>query len=204
MVPSAECKRLYRFDKSLRFGIAHLQGRGRTIFVAKLIPRDKVGGDSMNNRAAMWFMPHDSPGFITIYDRKGRADGSYRDWDGNVPVLWGWPGQMYGNDAVVTGSYVSMLMYHGKPHYALEEERKAATAEAGRAKDRAIKEEAYEAYHYHKHLQGKYAFNGDKLTTKEDVRAELKKEENAEFLKVLENDSSTTFEAESLRNAGFE
>lgn len=203
MVPSSECVRLFRFDRSLRFGVAHLPGRGRTIFVAKLLPRDKVGGDSMSNRSSMFFMPHDSPGFVTLYDRKGRADASYRDWDGNVPVLWGWPGQMYGNEAVVQGSYVSMLIYHGKPHYVLEEERRAATAEAGRDKDRSIKEEAYEAYHYHKHLQGKYAFNGDKLTTREDLRAELKSGNHNDFLKTLENDKSDSFEAESLRNAGF-
>jgi hypothetical protein len=151
----------------------------------------------------MFFMPHDAPGFITLYDRKGRANASYRDWDGDVPALWGWPGQTHGNDAVVQGSYVSMLTYHGKPHYALEEDRKAAAAEAGRDKDRAIKEEAYEAYHYHKHLQGKYAYGGDKLTTRDETLSGIKSSQNADFLRTLENDPGDSFEAESLKNAGF-
>ena len=203
MVPSSECKRLYRFDKTLRFGVAHLQGRGRTIFVAKLVPRNHVGGDSMDSRAGMRFMPHDSPGFITMYDRKGRADASYRDWDGNVPILWGWPGQNPGNHVVVQGDYVSMLEHHGKPHYALEEERREATAAAGREKDRAVKDAAYEGAHYHKHLQKNESYS-DPLWAKEDVMKGLKSKANAGFLKTLENAKEDSFEAESLKNAGFE
>jgi hypothetical protein len=85
----------------------------------------------------------------------------------------------------------------------VEDERRQATAEAGRDKDRAIKEEAYEAYHYHKHLQGKYAYGADKLTTRDETLSGIKSSQNADFLRTLENDPGDSFEAESLKNAGF-
>lgn len=202
MVPSGECKRLYSFDKTLRFGVAHLQGRGLTIFMAKLIPRHLVGGDDMENRRQMYFMPHDIPGFQYLCNRKGEHYSGYTDWDGLVPVLWGWPGQDPGNASVVQGNYVSMLIYHGRTHAALEAERREAAAAAGREQDRAIKDAAYEAAHFHKHIERKESYS-DPLWGKEDTLKGLKNAGNDGFLKTLENDHSDSFEAESLRNAGF-
>jgi len=203
MVPAAECIRLHRLDKSLRFGVAHLPGRGRTIFVAKLVERNHVGGDDMSNRPGMAFMPHDCPGFEYMQDRKGRIFAGPKDWDGKVPMLFGWPGQSLGNNAVMTGDYVSYLIYNGRPHYVLEEERREATAAAGREKDRIVKDAAYEGMHYHKHLQKNHNYGGDPLVLKEDLLKDIKKSENAGFLRTLDNAKEDSFEAESLRNAGF-
>lgn len=202
MVPASQCKRLYEFDKTLRFGVAWLPNRGRTVFIAKLMPRHEVGGDGMGERRLMYFMPHDSPGFDYIQDRKGNRSSS-SDWGGMVPTIFGWPGQTLGNQACCNGDYVSMLIYHGKPKYVIEDEHREAVAASGREKDNLCKEHAREAVSYHKHLQKNHA-ESDPLVLKEDILKNLKSDKrNENFLKTLDNDKADSFEAESLRDAGF-
>lgn len=199
-IPRVECRRLFEHDKFLRFGLAHLQGSGPTVFLARLIPRTEFGSDDPGHRRRMYFTTHDMPGFMHLCDRKGNHASS-SDWDGMVPAVFAWPGQSHGNDCVVSGNFVSMLMHHAKPKYVVETEKREAVASGGRDQDRLVKDQAYEMRDYHKHLLKKHSFD-DPLWNKEDTMKGLKKKENEGFLRTLENDKSDSFEAEALKNAG--
>lgn len=202
-VPPSQCRRLYNFDPNLRFGVAHLTNRGPTVFLVRLMDESESGNAfDMARRNKLYYTPYDCAGLMHIQDRRGNR-ASRNDFEGKVPCLFSWPGQTVGNQACCNGDYVSMLIYHGKPKYVIEDEHREAVAASGREKDNLCKEHAREAVSYHKHLQKNHA-ESDPLVLKEDILKNLKSDKrNENFLKTLDNDKADSFEAESLRDAGF-
>lgn len=190
--PSAECRRLAKYDPSLRFGVAFLPGQGLTFALVKLCePRSR--------RSDLVFTIDQVPGWIHLQGKDGHLQSCPEN---RMPVLVSWVGQVWGNKAVMTGDYVSAVIYRSKPTYEYETARKKAVRAEGKVLDDQVAESAEEVYDYHRFL-AKDGTSSDFIYDKAHVLSELKKDYSQEFVKNLERDKSITFEHRAAEEAGF-
>lgn len=185
-IPSTECKRLARYDRTMRFGLS-LSRKGALIFVAKFMPPDEVGAVGTEQK----FYQHISKvfGFQGLYGLDGRLNSGKRL--PGVPVIWRWlddEGGPFTLRGALNGDFVSYLEYNSKPQYVLENERYDQALALGSDLQSAIDDGA--AAHGD---MWKYAARTDlcmtrKLHDKEDFKRGLKDPSNAKLVSFLEGD----------------
>lgn len=197
-VSQAECERLYQYDPSLMFGCAVLNGEP-TIFLARLLPRDVVGGDDIDNRRSQ-FLVIDIPQLLHVQNRKGEP-ATRKDYNGMVLTLVGWPGQTHGNAAVLSGAYTSLMIRYAKPPAVALKEYRDSVAAAGREQDRFIKEKAEEMADEFKFLS-KQSSPNTKLISKEEIKEQIESPLGQKIEKFRQNDPSVSSEQRYLKNNG--
>jgi hypothetical protein len=185
-IPSTECRRLHRFDKTMRFGLS-LSRKGALVFVAKFMPTWEVGATGEEQK----FYQHVSNvfGLQGLYGLDGRLNSGKRL--PGVPVIWRWlddDGGPFTLRGALSGDFVDYITYNSKPQYVLENERYESALAQGAELQSAIDDGA--AAHGD---MWKYAARTDlqmtrKVTTREDFRAGLKDPRNAGLVRYLDGD----------------
>lgn len=197
-VSERECKRLYEFDKNLMFGVAAPYGTP-LIFLARLMSRDTVGADDIENRRSQ-FLVIDIPNLLHLQNRKGER-ARENDFRGLVPTLMSWPGESVGNEAVMSGDFVSILARTTKPQADIYLEHKQSVRQAGRAHDRFVKDAAEELADEFKHLS-KQSSPNTKLLDKHDIKEQIDSPLGQKIERFRQNDYESTNEYRYLRDNG--
>lgn len=186
-IPSAEHRRLARFDKSMRFGLS-LSRRGALVFVAKYMDSDEVGAVGNEQK----FYQHVSRvfGLQGVYGSDGRLNSG--KVPRGVPVIWRWlddPEGPFTLRGALSGDFVSYLEHNSKPQYVVEMERYNEALALGSELQSSIDDGA--AAHGD---MWKYAARTDlqmtrKIIDKEDFKRGLKDPRNAGLVRYLEGDT---------------
>jgi len=186
-IPSVECQRLARYDKTMRFGLS-LSRRGALVFVAKFMDPDEVGVVGNETK----FYQHVSKvfGLQGLYGLDGRLESGRKPQ--GVPVIWRWlddQGGPFTLRGALSGDFVSYLTYNSKPQYVVENERYDEALALGGDFQSAIDDGA--AAHGD---MWKYAARTDlqmtrKVIDKEDFKRGLKDPRNAGLVRYLEGDN---------------
>lgn len=186
-IPSIECRRLARYDRTMRFGLS-LSRKGALVFVAKYMDPDEVGRAD----EARLLYQHVSRvfGLQGLYGLDGRLNSEKRQK--GVAVVWRWLDDEDGPFTLrgaLSGDFVSYLTYNSKPQYVVENERYEAALAEGSKLQAAIDDGA--AAHGD---MWKYAARTDlcmtrKLHDREDFKRGLKDPSNAKLVRFLEGDT---------------
>lgn len=185
-IPSAEHRRLARYDKTMRFGLS-LSRRGALVFICKFMDPDEVG--AAGNERLMYQHVNRVFGLQGIYGLDGRLESGRRPK--GVPVIWRWlddEGGPFTLRGAINGDLVSFLNYNSKPQYVVENERYEEALRLGSELQASIDDKAAE----HGDMW-KYAARTDlqmtrKIIDKEDFKRGLKDPRNAKLVRFLEGD----------------
>lgn len=196
-VSTSQCKRLFDYDNSLRFGVAYLPGQGISVALIRLVSPGEVFNPDPTKRKSLSFTWDMVPNRLHIQGPKG----GLAELNDRIPVIESWPSQSWGLNAIMKGDYVDALIYQLKPGFVYDTERKDALRAKGRAMDDLVAEQGEEAMDYHKFL-GRDGANSDRLYDKEDIKRDSKNPLVQEFLRARDGDKSLSFEEMFVKDAG--
>lgn len=185
--PKSECKRLAEWDSRLRFALS-MQPRewgGGKLFVVQFLSVQEVGNS--DNRQKMYTLASEAWGFGGIFSSEGVL-GDSTDFPQGVPVIYQWCDLGPGEDmcAVMTGDFVSKKIYRSRPVWQWESDDYQHALSAGKDFSNYMKDGSAELGSVLRHAYRTDTGATRFVKTKEDIKEELKLDENRKFRKYLD------------------